>query len=70
MTSMPKFQPKLTREQLESHWMPYTGNRQFKDDPRMIVAAEGVHLIDDKGRRVLDGLSGLCLLYTSPSPRD
>lgn len=49
----------LTREDLESHWMPFTGNRQFKRDPRMVVAAEGVHLIDDKGRRILDGLSGL-----------
>ncbi|CAA0088281.1 Beta-alanine--pyruvate aminotransferase [Halioglobus japonicus] len=49
----------LTREQLEAYWMPYTGNRQFKRDPRMIVAAEGVHLIDDSGRRILDGLSGL-----------
>lgn len=58
MTRMPASQ-KLTREQLESHWMPYTGNRQFKRDPRMIVAAEGVHFIDDDGRRVLDGLSGL-----------
>ncbi len=54
MTSTP-----LTREQLEAYWMPYTGNRQFKRDPRMVVAAEGVHLIDDRGRRVLDGLSGL-----------
>ena len=58
MTRMPASQ-KLTREQLESHWMPYTGNRQFKRDPRMIVAADGVHFIDDDGRRVLDGLSGL-----------
>jgi beta-alanine--pyruvate transaminase len=58
MTQMPKSQ-QLTRQQLEAHWMPYTGNRQFKDDPRMIVAAEGVHYIDDKGRRILDGLSGL-----------
>ena len=49
----------LTREQLEAHWMPYTGNRQFKRDPRIIVAAEGVHFIDDQGRRILDGLSGL-----------
>ena len=49
----------LTRDQLEAHWMPFTGNRQFKRDPRMVVAAEGVHLIDDKGRRILDGLSGL-----------
>ena len=58
MTRMPETQ-KLTRAELEAHWMPYTGNRQFKDDPRIIVAAEGVHLIDDSGRRVLDGLSGL-----------
>jgi beta-alanine--pyruvate transaminase len=58
MTSMPKSH-NLTRQELESHWMPYTANRQFKDDPRMIVAAEGVHFIDDKGRKVLDGLSGL-----------
>jgi beta-alanine--pyruvate transaminase len=39
--------------------MAYTGNRQFKEDPRMIVAADGVYFIDDKGRRILDGLSGL-----------
>lgn len=49
----------LSRGELEAYWMPYTGNRQFKRDPRMIVAAEGVHLIDDRGRRILDGLSGL-----------
>ena len=59
MTSHQEIRPALTREELEAHWMPYTGNRQFKDDPRMIVAAEGVHLIDDRGRRILDGLSGL-----------
>lgn len=58
MTQMPDTQH-LTRAQLEAHWMPYTGNRQFKDDPRMIVAAQGCYYIDDRGRRVLDGLSGL-----------
>ncbi|WP_027948409.1 aspartate aminotransferase family protein [Haliea salexigens] len=58
MTATPAHH-KLTRAQLEAHWMPYTGNRQFKRDPRMIVAADGVHFIDDSGRRVLDGLSGL-----------
>ena len=44
---------------LEPHWMPFTGNRQFKKNPRMFVAAEGAYLIDDKGNRVFDGLSGL-----------
>ncbi|WP_116365113.1 aspartate aminotransferase family protein [Parahaliea mediterranea] len=58
MTHMPDTQH-LTRAQLEAHWMPYTGNRQFKDDPRMIVGADGCYYIDDRGRRILDGLSGL-----------
>lgn len=58
MTQMPK-NHRLSRAELEAHWMPYTGNRQFKDDPRMIVAADGCYFIDDRGRRILDGLSGL-----------
>ncbi len=49
----------MDRKVLEAHWMPYTGNRQFKDDPRIIASAEGVWYTDDKGRRVLDGHSGL-----------
>ena len=49
----------MDRKVLEAHWMPYTGNRQFKDDPRIIVSAEGVWYTDDKGRSVLDGHSGL-----------
>ncbi|WP_144324442.1 aspartate aminotransferase family protein [Tepidimonas aquatica] len=44
---------------LAAHWMPFTGNRQFKADPRLIVAADGAYLIDADGRRVFDGLSGL-----------
>ncbi|WP_095109512.1 aspartate aminotransferase family protein [Pseudomonas sp. Irchel 3E20] len=44
---------------LDAHWMPYTANRNFQRDPRLIVAAEGSYLIDDKGRRVYDSLSGL-----------
>lgn len=44
---------------LDHYWMPYTGNRQFKKDPRMIVSAKDVWFTDDKGRQVLDGHSGL-----------
>jgi beta-alanine--pyruvate transaminase len=44
---------------LDAHWMPFTGNRQFKANPRMFVGAEGAYYIDSEGKRVFDGLSGL-----------
>ena len=44
---------------LDAHWMPYTANRNFQRDPRLIVAAEGNYLVDDKGRKIFDALSGL-----------
>ncbi|MFB3078281.1 MAG: aminotransferase class III-fold pyridoxal phosphate-dependent enzyme [Lysobacterales bacterium] len=46
-------------EYLSAYWMPYTGNRDFKKKPRMIVGAKGSYLIDDNGRSIFDGLSGL-----------
>jgi len=46
-------------EWLAAHWMPYTGNRQFKADPRLIVAAQGAHFTSHDGRQIFDGLSGL-----------
>jgi beta-alanine--pyruvate transaminase len=44
---------------LESFWMPFTANRDFKQNPRLFVEAEGMHYITADGRRVLDGTSGL-----------
>ncbi|MFT3718674.1 aspartate aminotransferase family protein [Pseudorhodoferax sp.] len=44
---------------LEAHWMPFTGNRQFKADPRLVVEARGAYFTDAQGRQVFDGLSGL-----------
>jgi len=44
---------------LNAYWMPYTGNRQFKQSPRIITGAEGVWFTDSDGRKVLDGHSGL-----------
>ncbi|MEQ8825882.1 MAG: aspartate aminotransferase family protein [Filomicrobium sp.] len=44
---------------LSSYWMPYTANRAFQRQPRMIVGAEGLHYITEDGRRVLDATSGL-----------
>ncbi|WP_144372456.1 aspartate aminotransferase family protein [Vogesella urethralis] len=52
--------PSLDTElKLDSQWMPFSANRAFQQDPRIIVAADGNHFIDDKGRRIFDSLSGL-----------
>lgn len=39
--------------------MPFTGNRQFKKQPRLFQRAEGVYYYDCEGKEVFDGLSGL-----------
>ena len=44
---------------LEQHWMPFTSNREFKADPRLIVGGKGVYLTNHKGDTVIDGSSGL-----------
>ncbi|AOM40047.1 aspartate aminotransferase family protein [Xenorhabdus hominickii] len=44
---------------LKAHWMPFSANRHFQQDPRLIVSAEGSWLVDDQGRRIYDSLSGL-----------
>lgn len=49
----------LSQQQLDAYWMPYTGNRDFKQDPRIIVSAEGNYYTDVDGRKIFDGLSGL-----------
>lgn len=52
--------PALAAEiDLEALWMPFTHNRFFKKEPRLVVGAEGMHYTTADGRQILDGLSGL-----------
>ncbi|WP_367066802.1 aspartate aminotransferase family protein [Oryzisolibacter sp. LB2S] len=44
---------------LDAHWMPFTGNRNFKANPRMVVGAQGAYYTTAEGRKIFDGLSGL-----------
>jgi beta-alanine--pyruvate transaminase len=44
---------------LESYWMPFTANRQFKAAPRLLASAEGMHYATEDGRKVIDGTAGL-----------
>ncbi|WP_067519922.1 aspartate aminotransferase family protein [Endozoicomonas ascidiicola] len=44
---------------MDAFWMPFTANRQFKEQPRLLTSAEGMFYKDDKGRSILDGCAGL-----------
>ncbi len=44
---------------LDAFWMPFTANRQFKNGPRLLVSAKGMHYTSHDGRQVLDGTAGL-----------
>ena len=44
---------------MDHQWLPFTPNRSFKKDPRVFVAADGMHFTTHDGRQVLDGISSL-----------
>ena len=44
---------------LHEHWMPFTSNKSFKKDPRLITEAKGVYIKDHKGGTQIDASSGL-----------
>lgn len=44
---------------LDHYWMPFTANRAFKQAPRLMTRAEGMHYWDDAGRQMLDAAAGL-----------
>lgn len=49
---------------LEEFWIPFTPNRAFKANPRMVSRAEGTWLYNQHGEKVIDGSSGL---FCSPA---
>ena len=51
--------PRTDAAWLDAHWMPYTGNRDFKANPRIMVSAKGCYYTDQHGKQIFDGLSGL-----------
>jgi len=44
---------------LSAFWIPFTANRSFKADPRMLASAKDMHFETPDGRKVLDGTAGL-----------
>jgi beta-alanine--pyruvate transaminase len=46
-------------KEMDAYWMPFTANRQFKNAPRLLAKAEGMHFWTPEGRNILDGAAGL-----------
>ena len=44
---------------LEAFWQPFTPNRQFKRQPRLVVSAKGLYYRSHDGRDILDSSAGL-----------
>jgi len=44
---------------LNEHWMPFTSNKDFKENPRLITEAKGVYLKNHHGKTQIDASSGL-----------
>lgn len=44
---------------MNAFWMPFTNNRDFKENPRLMVSAESMYYRDVDGNQVLDGTAGL-----------
>ena len=44
---------------LREHWMPFTSNKDFKENPRLITEAKGVYQKNHHGKTLIDASSGL-----------
>jgi beta-alanine--pyruvate transaminase len=57
MNAQPSPNPSPT--DLDAFWMPFTANRHFKANPRLLARAKGMFYWTQDGREVLDGVAGL-----------
>ena len=44
---------------LEPLWMPFSANKDFKKNPRLISKAKGMYYYTPSGEKILDGVAGL-----------
>ncbi|EGA64476.1 aspartate aminotransferase family protein [Vibrio brasiliensis] len=48
-----------TNNRYDAFWMPFTANRDFKANPRIINRAEGMYCYSDQNTQLLDATAGL-----------
>ncbi len=55
-------EPRLTTHtstDLQPYWMPFSANKEFKQEPRLFSRAQGMYFYTPEGREVIDASSGL-----------
>src|SRR3954469_18551250 len=63
-------EPTAAPMSLDEYWMPFTPNRDFKHDPKIIVRAEGMYLWNERGERLIDASSGLFCVNAGHARRE
>src|SRR5881296_95048 len=44
---------------MDELWMPFTPNREFKSDPKIVVRADGMYYWNEHGDKIIDAASGM-----------
>ncbi len=64
-TSDPIMPPPVSRQGgLDNHWMPFTANRDFHREPKILARGSGTFYYGEDGTPILDGCAGL---FTCPA---
>ena len=50
---------KVSRKEKNAYWMPYTDNRWYKKNPRLLETAKGMYYTTKNGTKILDAVAGL-----------
>ena len=52
-------EPQLEQQARDPFWMPFSPNREFKQEPRLFVRAQGMYCYTPDGQEVIDASAGL-----------
>jgi beta-alanine--pyruvate transaminase len=55
---------------MDEYWMPFTPNRDFHAEPKMVVKAEGMWVWNERGDRLIDASSGLFCVNAGHSRKE
>ena len=65
-----EIKPAPASGELDAFWMPFTANRQFKANPRLLARADGMYYWTADGREILDGVAGLWCVNAGHTRRE